>query len=210
MTIIEAKRLETGDRRRREWHVWDNWMNHAAQLCGRFYGEVETDDPYMFDDPFAYNETASVSLLASAAACAGYLGLAEFTTQKRSRGDRRKISHGRCDLWLCEEASWAFEFKQIRGSSVGAKRIEGAMEDAVRCARQIHSNDADAAVAGLILSLAFWEGEERERIRSRIEDFTLEGACSDRYAWQISGPRTVDENIQKCETFLIFDVVKRF
>ena len=194
-----------GDDRTREARIWNDWMTQAAFLSDRYYsGGWE-------DDPFAYNEAASVSHLAAAAALAGFVGLAEWSTRKRNRLDGRKIGHGRSDLWLrAEKYTWSFEFKQIRGSSVGPKRLCSAHSDAISNAKQIHSTDANSAVASVIISLAWWEDDERARIRDHVEEFIHGEFDRSVYAWKIVGPENVDEDIRRCETYLFFDVLRKF
>lgn len=198
--------LVQADNRLREARIWDRWMYQAAAYADRYYTEAGEDDP------FAYNEAASVSHLSSAAALAGYLGLAEWSTEKNSRLDGRKRSHGRSDFWLfADGVSWSFEFKQIRGGSIGPKRLSTSMQEAISCAKQTRKWDADCAVAGLIISLAWWEDvAERKKIRTRIYKFIEENKDKDFLAWLISGPDEVADGLRPCETFLIFDIVKRF
>jgi hypothetical protein len=110
-------------------------------LANRFCSQVEEDDP------FAYNEAASVSVLAAAAACAGYVGLAEFSTAK-AIGENREHGWGRSDFWMqANQRSWAFEFKQWSPSPRG-KRLISHMAAAERCAKKIVHADADGAIAG--------------------------------------------------------------
>jgi hypothetical protein len=77
-----AAKLLKGKTNTLEFAVWSKWLNAAASLTGRYVGQLEDDDP------FAYNETASVSVLAAAAACAGFVGLAEFSTAKAKQVGR--------------------------------------------------------------------------------------------------------------------------
>jgi hypothetical protein len=69
-----------GDRRTAEYRAWTPWLKAVSALVARFAGELA-------DDPLAYNETASVSLLAAGAAKAGHLGIAEFSTVKGHKAD---------------------------------------------------------------------------------------------------------------------------
>src|SRR5690349_242338 len=77
------------DERTIEARLWPRWMKAADTLVSRF--------AHFDDDPFSYNETASVSLLCSAATRCGYLAFAEYATTKRGRKDKRERGHGRCD-----------------------------------------------------------------------------------------------------------------
>ena len=127
-----SHQLLKADKRTREARIWDHWMSCGAAYAERYFAEASEDDP------FAYNETASVSHLAAAAALAGYLGMAEWSTDKKSRLDRRRKGYGRSDLWLCAEGStWCFEFKQVRGGSAGPKRLSNGMERAVECVHNL-------------------------------------------------------------------------
>lgn len=97
--------------------------------------------------PYADIETATISMIVGAAACAGYLGLAEYSTKKLKNG---RQCNGRCDLYLAESQGdkWLeFEAKQIfvqPGSS--PRRIEAALDDAVRDAKCILDKERAAIV----------------------------------------------------------------
>lgn len=142
---MKLERLKT-DLRRHEQKSWDKWLKCAAKLAGRFYDEVDGDDP------FFYNETASVSLLTAAATQAGYLALAEFAARKQNALNRRRRTNGRADLWVYDsERSWAFEFKQITRGAITVE-LEQKMKGAVDCAKCVGPVGADHAVAGLIVT----------------------------------------------------------
>ena len=98
MSEIKATYLK-GNRAKTEFRTWSKWLDAAALLADRFSRQVGDDDP------FAYNETASVSVLAAAAACAGFVGLAEFSTDKaaakgkgRSSRPKRFMDTGERDI----------------------------------------------------------------------------------------------------------------
>lgn len=181
----------SGDARTREYAAWTRWLQTAAALTGRFATELA-------DDPFAYNETASVSLLASAATMAGYLSLAEFGVTKGHRSDRRISADGRCDLWVATEStSWGFEFKQIRPERLtGLRALQSAMAEAVECAKCLRSDEADKRVAGLIVSL-YWLDKSNEY--SEYEPFRIFALECD-YAWAISS----DDGVYS-DTLLFFE-----
>lgn len=86
-----------GDDRTLETRMWGEWLSAAGKLSDDFADGRE-------DDPFGYNETASVSLLCSAAATTGWVGLAEYALTKRAAEDRRRSAPGRCDLYLLTPA----------------------------------------------------------------------------------------------------------
>lgn len=75
--------LKRGDGRRRGLtEDWNNWLEQADDLYDRFLARVG-------DSPFTYHEVASSGFLASAAALAGFIPLAEYEIIKRGKVDRR-------------------------------------------------------------------------------------------------------------------------
>ena len=79
------------------------------------------------DNPWWYNERASLSVLAGAAwTLKNWHALEEFSTQKRLRTldsgvDSGSLRHGRCDLYVqSPETSYAIEAKQAN-QSIGAR-----------------------------------------------------------------------------------------
>lgn len=79
------------------------------------------------DNPWWYNERASLSVLAGAAwTLKNWHALEEFSTQKRLRTldsgvDSGSLRHGRCDLYIqSPETSFAIEAKQAN-QSIGAR-----------------------------------------------------------------------------------------
>ncbi|ANY21261.1 hypothetical protein A6F68_02771 [Tsuneonella dongtanensis] len=181
--------LVSGRPRTLEIEVWRDWLSHAAKLYDRHIAKWNDDDP------FAYNETASVALLAAAGSLAGHVTLAECTTEKltQSKKDPDKVKqrkrHGRADLWLhTDRRHWAFEFKQRL--SVGASRADGRlkywMTEAQRCARQVIESVDGVPVAGLIVSLYFIENDDTaERAETEIRQFAKEGQF---YCWCLRPP----------------------
>jgi hypothetical protein len=177
-----------GNRSRKEYLCFQPWLDKAAQLTADFARDYD-------DDPFAYNETASVSLLCSAAVAHGYLALAEFMQLKRARHDRRSYAPGRWDLWVAaNKYQWGIEFKQIR-SRFMPDRIEAAMEEARACAVDIVKNHTDRRMACLIASLRS-DSPNRDRARKNLTEYN--GSA---YAWRI------DLNDDDRETYLFFDYV---
>ncbi|MFN3558897.1 MAG: hypothetical protein ACK4UQ_06375 [Brevundimonas sp.] len=175
-----AFRLETliSDARTIEYRTWSKWMRSAAALASRFHDEVDGDDP------FAYNETASVSHLTAAATRAGYLALAEFTTTKKAASDRRRHAHGRADFWLgVQGRSWAFEFKQISNGRATAGNLNKHMQAALSCARCIKEWEADHAVAGLIVPIKLTGTTASQKAEVALRE--LATTCD--HAWRIHG-----------------------
>ena len=192
-----------GDNRTLEYKVWSKVADQTAKLITRYLEQVST--PEQPDDPFAYNETASVSVLSAAAAMAGYVGLAEFATTKAALGNvNRGQSLGRSDFWMsAEKRSWAFEFKQWCPVSAPSKRLRSYMKKAEECAGQILENDADVSVAGLIIPFFYLDKKKtgsREQARKNIEDFLSE--CD--FAWEFN------DKSRSIETYLMLNIVRRF
>ncbi|AYV47074.1 hypothetical protein CFHF_22510 [Caulobacter flavus] len=189
-----ALKLLSGDRRTTEYKSWNAWLKAASKLVAQFDEDLE-------DDPFAYNETASVSLLAAAAAKAGYLGIAEFSTVKGHKADRRRAANGRCDFWMTDvDRSWGFEFKQLRPDYASDALWLTGMDGARACARRLRSSAADLRVAGLIVSLYWQEGAVLQQSRENLRRLARE--CD--YAWELpaSGEHTGD-------TFFFFEPIRR-
>jgi len=138
-----------GDNRTLEVKIWSGWLKEAVKLAYRF-SEVE-------DDPFAYNEAATVSLLTAAATKADLLALAEYISMKKNRLDRRYNNPGRCDLWVCAgNRSWAFEFKQkfYDGSYHKPETVLGWLADATLDASLVDRHEATKRFGVLVLSCA--------------------------------------------------------
>ena len=165
-----------GDKRRKEFAAWGRWLRRADGLAHRFCSEME-------DDPFAYNETASVSVLAAAAARAGYLSIAEYGATKGWPDDRRFAVNGRCDLWLAaDDEIWAFEFKQVHAFRTGIRGLSSALARAEVCARCLRKTEG-RRVAGLIVSLYSLEQKGRASAMMKLE--RLKGDVD--YMWRIAG-----------------------
>lgn len=191
--------LVTGDARTTEYNVWSGWMQKAALLVDRhqnLWGD---------DDPFAYNETASVALLAAAASLAGHVTLAEYCTQKlepkkdKAKARRRK-RHGRGDLWLhTESRHWAFEFKQRM--SVGVSRSNGRLlsltNEARRCAEEVIEKEDGRPVAGLVVSF-YWidDDDVAKHAAVEIEKFAKNNVA---FCWCLSPPDN------RRPTYFLFD-----
>ncbi|HEY0311832.1 MAG TPA: hypothetical protein VGC56_04995 [Allosphingosinicella sp.] len=192
---------KSGRRNTLEYRVWSEWLEAADRLAKRYCGAIDGDDP------FAYNECASVSVLAAAAACAGFVGLAEFSTAKASRENRGRAP-GRSDFWMkAAGREWAFEFKQWLPVTAPKKRLESRMNAAETCAKHILSGSADAAVAGLIVPLYYIvDGvrANREQVIERARKNLGEFAKTCDFAWTVGGGK------KGLETWLLFRVARRW
>jgi hypothetical protein len=104
MALREIKRYD--GRQRGLLRDWKAWLTQADKLYGRFLGEVG-------DSPFVYHEVASVGFLASSAAMAGFVPLAEYEVIKRGQHDKRTRVDGRADLWFSSGSRfYSFECKR--------------------------------------------------------------------------------------------------
>lgn len=172
--MVKTKvRFVCGEKESAEFRSWSKWLKKAGVLFDRYIDCVDDDDP------FAYNETASVAFLASAAALAGHSALAEYSVTKieAAKADRRKLKdrerHGRGDLWLHADGEfWAFEFKQR--NSVGLSRANGRLEslfkEAENCATQVNRKREGIPVAGLIVSLFFIRDAKHQTEPDRVAE----------------------------------------
>jgi len=190
-----------GHRSTLEFKAWSEWLNAADALTKRYCRAMEEDDP------FAYNETASVSVLAAAAACAGHISLADFSTRKASR-ENRAHGPGRSDFWMqAAGRSWAFEFKQWMPVTAPRKRLVSHMSAAEACAKKIVKGQSDGVIAGLIVPLYWIEKGKRstsedvlQRARTNLEKFAA--GCD--FAWSIGGACV------ERETWLLFNIVRKW
>ena len=193
----------TGNKSTVEYDIWSEWLYSAAVLANRhvrMWGD---------DDPFAYNETASVSLLAAAGSFAGHVSLAECTTAKLQDGASAKAEKrerlGRADLWLhTNEKNWAFEFKQRM--SVGVSRADGRLKshlDAARkCAFDVIKGPDGDPVAALIVSLYFVDDEfMAKEAAAEIERFAKNKENEIDFCWKLR-PRK-----GRRPTYFLFDLL---
>ncbi|MBJ6981662.1 hypothetical protein [Luteimonas sp. MC1572] len=102
------------------------------------------------DNPWWYNERASLSVLAAAAwSLKGWCALEEYSTTKRGVVPSEKVEEGstkrgRCDLWLGNRTGYALEAKQA-WQSIGV-RARG-LSPIVWAAHERAWNDAGALTA---------------------------------------------------------------
>lgn len=99
--------LKLGDCRQRGLVTdWGRWLRQADKLYERFVSRVG-------ESPFYFHEVASTGFLASAAALAGFVPLAEYEIVKRAKADRRVKVDGRADLWFSAgQRAYSFELKR--------------------------------------------------------------------------------------------------
>lgn len=108
---------------------WNAWLEQADDLYVRFLARVG-------DSPFTFHEVASSGFLASAAALAGFIPLAEYEIIKRGKLDRRTRADGRADLWFASpDRAYSFELKRALLSATFANLAAGldAAADDVSC-----------------------------------------------------------------------------
>jgi hypothetical protein len=161
---MTLKTLKSGDGRRRGLITdWDLWLSCADELYERFLGTVG-------QSPFYFHEVASTGFLASAAAMAGFVPLAEYEVIKRAREDRRMKVDGRADLWFASsERFYSFELKRAWLAATPGNLSGGlweAADDVARIPREEYHY-----AAGLLITRVrdthreptyrkFWEGED--------------------------------------------------
>jgi hypothetical protein len=122
---------------------WENWLIQADSLYCRFLDRVG-------DSPFLYHEVASVGFLASAAAMAGFVPLAEYEIIKRGHDDKRARVDGRADLWFGSDArAYSFEFKRAVVAAT-AKNLQNCLTSASSDIARIQRDEYHYAAGGLI------------------------------------------------------------
>jgi len=136
---------------------WELWVRQAEALYRRWLERLPDDDP------FAYNETASGSVLACAATMAGGLGIADYHTEKRKvRGADPTDRWHRGDLWIRHPGggTWAVELKQVcpaHQSVLRAGQIEIALRNARADAWNCRRKEADHRLGCVVVS-TWWQG----------------------------------------------------
>jgi hypothetical protein len=155
--------LKSGDGRRRGLvEDWETWLSKADELYSRFLGRVG-------ESPFLYHEVAAVGFLASAAALAGFVPLAEYEVLKRAQGRKHAEVKGRADLWFSAgRRCYSFEFKRAWLAATEAN-LGALLGEALRDVECIDRDEYHYAAGGLIA---------RVRDESRIPSY-LQFAESD-------------------------------
>lgn len=171
--------LVLSDARTLEHRVWPSWLREVGRSRLEF-------DRFTGTDPLS-NETASVAVLAAAAARAGLLTSAEYACGKHQQDRRRHLRNGRADLWVGSPGhrfAWAFEAKQVHcRPGVRLDTLEKAMDRAVRDADDLDGWEADRFYGLLIATFA--ENEDCARAEERLT--LLAGSCW--FAWRCDGRR---------------------
>jgi hypothetical protein len=157
--------------------AWSRWLGTAAKMRQDWCLTAPRDDP------FAYNETASLSFLACAAGRAGMVALAEYCAPKQ------RTTRGRCDFWLSDdETEWVIEFKQAilgRTAEPTMGWAERQWDAALGCAAELLPEKGVRTAAGLIISTYYVDGRRRARFRRDICAFLDERAA---FAWEMESP----------------------
>lgn len=179
----------------KEGKAWEKWMAGVDSIHRRYAKAHDGDD-----NPFAYNEAASVSILTAGAAMAGFVALADYCVGKKS-SDTGKDKNGRCDLYLmANEHTWSFEFKQLSPYSAPTKkgRLESSLKSALKDVGELTGEDHECAFAGLIIPLGKLEDSAAlARARENIVNFCNEDNRI-RFAYQFSKRK------KDLETFILF------
>lgn len=122
---------------------WEKWLINADKLYCRFLDRVG-------ESPFYYHEVASVGFLASAAAMAEFIPLAEYEIVKRGREDKRTRVDGRADFWFGSGGrAYSFEFKRAHVAAT-ANNLSEDLSNAIRDIARIQREEFHYAAGGLI------------------------------------------------------------
>jgi hypothetical protein len=141
---MSFERLKCSDGRMRGLLAdWERWLIKADNLYCRFLARIG-------DSPFLYHEVASVGFLASAAAMAGFIPLAEYEVVKRRAQDKRARVDGRADFWFCsDDRAYSFEFKRAHVAATPANLSE-TLTRAYHDIARIQRDEYHYAAGGLI------------------------------------------------------------
>lgn len=122
---------------------WSPWLQEIGHLYNRYIDE-------QYPSPFSLHEQATVGLLVSAAARAGYLNYNEYELSKKGPDDKRRRVPGRADFWMeCNGRAYSFEVKRAYFDTSLAK-LERMMRAAIADARRICDDECDRAVGLLV------------------------------------------------------------
>lgn len=116
------------DRRTIDSKFCERWFAAADELRSMIYASGEGFDP------FDFNETATVGILAVAAGRAGLMALPEFVETNRQLPEGR-VRAGRCDLWIADpdwKMDWLIEFKVRWFRPHDDKKLVNKMNEAIR------------------------------------------------------------------------------
>ena len=165
------------DKRFLERASWTPWLDAVGQVREEFAAFINYD-------PMP-NETASMSVLASAATRSGLLAMTEYVCKKHQKDRRKKLRNGRLDLWVGDPAvkrTWAFEAKQLH-CRPGAREatIAAAMASACHDAADIPDTEGDRFF-GLLVATIPPEGE-CEKLCQLLRDFRDQVE----FAWEFGG-----------------------
>jgi hypothetical protein len=157
--------------------IWLQWMQAAQEVYSRFTDRDAED----VDDPFSYNERASVGVLVSAAERAGLMSMAEFCTHKGDKNDGN-MTH-RCDLWIADQDwshEWAFEFKQVW--AYDPKGVLAGLKAARQDAEKLQEDSVGKRAYGVIVSFGQVSDAPASRRDAAIEalrDFIYKDLASE-------------------------------
>jgi hypothetical protein len=180
--------VKRGDQRRRLLlGDWKPWLEQMAGLYDRYLLEE-------YPSPFSLHEQATVGLLVSAAARAGFINYNEYEIIKKGRGDKRRRVSGRADFWMdCNGRGYSFEVKRAY-IETSKTQLRATMRSAITDAECICEDECDQAV-GLVLAYMNENGDpELYETFSKSEDVS--------FAYRF-GPRG------KGGAFLFFSLVGR-
>lgn len=148
------------------YNIFHKWFEKISELIEK-YSEID-------DNPFYYNETASVSFFASTAMMVGMLSLAEFSCQKiDSKKLQKAKKNGRSDLWVYEEKlaeHWFFEFKSMWiNKNFSDHIIKNCIDAAKKDAKEIYTSMAHKRFAVALFTDVYSYYNKAEKNRDKSE-----------------------------------------
>ncbi|MBI1685201.1 hypothetical protein [Caulobacter hibisci] len=170
------------DERFHEAKCWDRWFGEVARARADFADYLRDEEPW---EPLS-NETASMSVLATAAVRAGLLATTETLCWKHQSDHRKACRGGRLDLWVADPVfrrAWAFEAKQI-DARPGTR--EATIEDAFTRARhdawEVTGAEGDRFMGLLVVTLP--RDKDTTALRERLVRFAHTKTA---FAWEVGG-----------------------
>ncbi|AYV46270.1 hypothetical protein CFHF_18045 [Caulobacter flavus] len=170
------------DKRFHEADCWNRWFGEVARARADFADYLSKE---------AYweslgNETASMSVLATAAVRAGLLATTETVCWKHQVDHRKNFRGGRLDLWVADPGfrrAWAFEAKQVN-CRPGTR--EATIADAYANARydawDVPEHEGDRFMGLLVVTLP--QDGDTAPLHKRLVAFAR---TAPDFAWEVGG-----------------------
>lgn len=135
------------------------------------------------DNPWWFNERATLSTLAGAAWNLGWVAVEEFTTEKRKRApdgvEEGDVQNGRCDLYIrAKSRDYAVEAKQawqrVGSRATGCRTAVAAMDKAWEDASKLQAGEGDFRLAVTFVVPSVARAEAKKGVRPTIERWLKE------------------------------------